>query len=329
MAKLSTSVLVSLVAFALFVPTGTSANGKLAIHFMDVGQGDGALLISPQGETVLFDNGALGLCGRPVAYLRQLGIRKIEYQVVSHYHADHIGCTAEVLGQFPLVHFSYDRGGEYRSGVFGRYLSTVGTKRRTAMIGERLILDESSATPVWITFLAANGNGVRTNNENDLSLLAHIKFGDFEAVIGGDLSGYSRSGYLDIESSVAASVGAVEVYKVHHHCSSHSTNLSWLMATTPRVAIVSAGVGNGYGHPTEECLSRLHAIGTKTYWTSVGRGAIPEFGSDVVVNGPVVLEVGINDVGFTIGPAAGKRDQYSVLEGTARPRPQALLPKPQ
>jgi beta-lactamase superfamily II metal-dependent hydrolase len=321
MAKISTSVLVLLAAVALFVPTGTSANDKLAIHFMDVGQGDGALLISPQGQTVLFDNGALGLCQRPVQYLRQLGIRKIDYQVVSHYHADHIGCTPEVLSQFPLVHFSFDRGGDYRSAVFGLYVSTVGAKRRSAAIGEKLILDESSATPVQITFVAVNGNGIRTTNENDLSLLAHIKFGDFEAAIGGDLSGYSRSGYLDIESSVAASVGPLEVYKVHHHCSSHSTNLSWLMATTPRVAIVSAGLANGYGHPTEECLSRLHAIGTKTYWTSVGHGAIPDFGSDVVANGTIVLEVGSNDVGFTVGPATGERDQYSVLEGTAQPRP--------
>lgn len=321
MAKIPTSVLVLFVAFALFVPIRTSANDKLAIHFLDVGQGDGALLISPQGETVLFDNGALGFCQRPVRYLRQLGIRKIDYQVVSHYHADHIGCTPEVLGEFPLVYASYDRGGDYQSAVFRRYLSTVGEKRRAAVIGEKLILDESSATPVWITFIAANGNGIRTTNENDLSLLAHIKFGDFEAAIGGDLSGYSRSGYSDIESSVAASVGAVEVYKVHHHCSSYSTNLPWLMATTPRVAIVSAGLGNGYGHPTEECLSRLHAIGTKTYWTSVGQGAIPEFGSDVVANGTIVLEVGSNDVGFTVGPATGERDQYSVLEGTAPARP--------
>jgi len=329
MAKFSTSVLVSLAIFALFVPTGAIANGKLAIHFLDVGQGDAALLISPQGETVLFDNGALGLCSRPVQYLRQLGISKIDYQIVSHYHADHIGCTTELLGQFPLVHFSYDRGGEYRSGVFGRYLATVGTKRRVAAIGEKLVLDQSSSTPVWITFLAANGNGILTANENDLSLLAHIKFGDFEAVIGGDLSGYTRSGYLDIETSVAATVGPVEVYKVHHHCSSHSTNLSWLTATTPRVAIISAGVGNGYGHPTDECLSRLHAIGTKTYWTSIGHGAIPEFGSDVVGNGPIVLEVGINDVGFTIGPVGGKRDQYSVLEGAARVKPQPVVFKPQ
>ena len=73
-----------------------------------------------------------------------------------------------------------------------------------------------------------NGNGIPTRNENDLSLVALVKFGDFEAAIGGDLSGFSASSYLDIETSVASSVGQIEVYKVHHHCSRYSTNDAWL-----------------------------------------------------------------------------------------------------
>jgi beta-lactamase superfamily II metal-dependent hydrolase len=282
---------------------------------MDVGQGDGAILISPEGETVLFDNGALGLCERPLQYLRHLQISKIDYQVVSHYHADHIGCTTAVLAEFPLLHFSFDRGGEYRSCVFNSYVAAVGIKRRTPAIGESFALDQASPNPVRVTIVAMNGNGIKTRNENDLSLVAHVKFGDFEAAIGGDLSGFSTSSYLDIETSVAQSVGQVEVYKVHHHCSRYSTNEAWLDLTRPRVAIISAGVGNGYGHPTDECLARLHGIGAKTYWTSIGRGAIPEEGLDIVAQGAIVLEVGANAKGFTVGPATGPRDEYSVLEG--------------
>ena len=73
------------------------ANGKLQIHYMDVGQGDGAVLISPLGEVVLFDDGVLNQCGKPIGYLQSLGITKIDYHVASHYHADHIGCAAQVL----------------------------------------------------------------------------------------------------------------------------------------------------------------------------------------------------------------------------------------
>src|SRR5438105_42540 len=87
--------------------------GKLQIHFMDVGQGDGAILIAPNGESVLFDNGVLNNCTKPLSYLGTLGITKIDYQIISHYHADHFGCTTQVLGRFPLLRFAYDRGGSY------------------------------------------------------------------------------------------------------------------------------------------------------------------------------------------------------------------------
>ena len=59
--------------------------GTLQIHFMDVGQGDGAILISPGGETVLFDNGVRNNCDKPVSYLQQLGITQIDYHVASPY----------------------------------------------------------------------------------------------------------------------------------------------------------------------------------------------------------------------------------------------------
>ena len=107
---------------------------------MDVGQGDGAILIAPDGETVLFDNGLLGQCNKPMAYLQTLGITKIDYQIISHYHADHLGCTKEVLGKFPLQHFSLDRGGSYHSNSYDAYLAAVGTKRQTATEGQIITL---------------------------------------------------------------------------------------------------------------------------------------------------------------------------------------------
>src|SRR5262249_29717610 len=113
--------------FCCFVQAAfAQANGKLQIHFMDVGKGDGAVLISPLGEVVLFDDGVNNQCEKPVSYLTQLGITKIDYLIVSHYHADHIGCTRQVLNHFPLQKQSVDRGATYNSGSFNVYVQTVG-----------------------------------------------------------------------------------------------------------------------------------------------------------------------------------------------------------
>ena len=165
------------------------ANGKLQIHYMDVGQGDGVVLISPFGEVVLIDDGVLNQCAKPIAYLQSLGITKIDYHIASHYHSDHIGCAPQILQQFPVQKAAFDRGGSYTTATFAGYVNAVGAKRQTAQKGQTITLDAGSLTPVTITFAALNGNGVSTSDENDLSLVAVVRFGQFDAEFGGDLSG--------------------------------------------------------------------------------------------------------------------------------------------
>ena len=307
--------LVCAVSAVLLLCPGTfsQANGSLQIHFMDVGQGDAALLISPQGETVLFDDGTTGNCSKPVAYLTKLGITKIDYHIASHYHSDHIGCAAEVLGKFPLSKAAYDRGGSYNSKVYRTYVSMVGSKRKTAAEGDTITLDANSPKPVTVRIVALNGNGIPTTNENDLSVVSVIKYGSFDAVMGGDLSGFKTGSYEDIETSVAPKVGQVEIYKVNHHCSAYSSNSAWLETIQPKIAVISVGDGNSYGHPTEECLERLHNSGIKTFWTEKGVGT-PEPELDVLA-GNVVVQVGSDAQGFKVTYGSGKTEQFPLWGG--------------
>ena len=78
-----------------------------------MGQADSAVLISPRGQVALFDVGEdmkVKSCAKPLASLHQIGVSKIDYLIVSHYHYDHIGCIPEILAQFPLTGTAYDRG---------------------------------------------------------------------------------------------------------------------------------------------------------------------------------------------------------------------------
>jgi beta-lactamase superfamily II metal-dependent hydrolase len=291
-------------------------SGNLQLHFIDVGQGDAALLVSPKGETVLFDDGVSKLCDRPKAYLDQLGIREIDYHVASHYHADHIGCCAEVFQAAPLKKQAFDRGSTYSSATFRSYTNAVGNKRKTVGDNETLTLDEGSEAPVTITFVAANGNGVETDNENDLSVVATIRFGSFRAEIGGDLSGEDTDSYRDIETSVAPEVGQIDVYKVHHHGSSHSSHVPWLLMTKPRVGIISCGNGNRYGHPRKDCLDRLHLAGVKTYWTELGNGAAPHPDFDKI-GGTIIVDVPPAGSTYTVTYGGNKVDRYQTWFGAA------------
>lgn len=299
------------------------SNGNLQLHFIDVGQGDGALLISPMGETILFDDGRQGACDKPVSYLQSLGISKIDYHITSHYHLDHIGCAPQVFLVAPLQKVAYDRGGSYNSSTYRNYIQAVGDKRQTVTDSTTIILDSSSANPVTVKIVAFNGNGVSTTNENDLSVVAVVSFGGFKAEIGGDLSGEKTGDYEDIETSVAPKVGQVDVYKVHHHCSAYSTNTAWLTTVQPRIGIVSVGDGNSYHHPTEECLERLHNAGVKLYWTEKG-DATPDPLTDIVA-GTVIVQIAPRSAIYTVS-YGNQSDSYSLWspaggDSTAIPTP--------
>jgi beta-lactamase superfamily II metal-dependent hydrolase len=314
---------VTVLALALASLALGQANGKLQIHFMDVGQGDGAVLISPQGQVVLFDAGKdlkRRDCVKPLSYLDQLGITRLDYVVVSHYHYDHIGCVPDVLQQSPVQRDVLDRGHSYPGATYQSYLAAVGGHRLTAAAGDTVQLDAGSPNPVLIRVVAVNGAGVTTTNENDLSLAVTVAFGAFRAEIGGDLSGDNTASYKDIETGVAPQVGPIDVYKVHHHCSSHSTNDAWVATTKPAVGIISTGVGNDYGHPTPDCLERLHVGGVKTYWTETGNGVAPEAGLDVV-GGNIVVEVAPGASTYSVKPSLAPEDTYPIAAAGPPPGP--------
>src|SRR5713101_4728113 len=132
----------------MFVLAGIAtaqADGKLQVHHVDVGQGDGAVLISPGGQVVVFDAGEdmkKHDCTRPVSYLDQLGIKHIDYLFVSHYHFDHIGCIPAVLSEFQLQGDAYDRGENYPGKTYTNYVKAVGGHRKTASIGDSITLDK-------------------------------------------------------------------------------------------------------------------------------------------------------------------------------------------
>jgi beta-lactamase superfamily II metal-dependent hydrolase len=286
------SLLLPALLFTLLLATGAAAqpgNGKLQIHHIDVGQGDGALIISPLGQLALVDDGLYSNCPAFVDYLTGLGITSFDYNFVSHYHADHIGCLDDLLGAGVVLNVAgYDRGYSYTTATYTDYATALGAKRQTLSADQTITLDAGSANPVTIRCIALNGAGVYPvdgDDENAKSVVLRITYGAFDEVMGGDLTADSDN---DVESAVGAAVGDVEVYKVHHHASATSTSDSWLTSTTPEVGVISVG-DNTYGHPTAEALTRLHNHGVKTYWTEPGSGADPTIGWDKV-GGTIVVQ---------------------------------------
>jgi beta-lactamase superfamily II metal-dependent hydrolase len=299
--------------------------GRLRIIHLDVGQGDGAVLISPGGEVAMFDDGTggLGTMGVSVpAQLQALGVTGVEHHFASHYHADHIGGLPAIVSAGIPITNGWDRGGSYTAS-FPAYAAALGAHRKTIVKNQVITLDSLSAHPVLIKCVDLDGAGISVGatDENSRSMVMKVTYGEFDMTFGGDLPGVTGT-YKDIETTIGPETGPVEVYKVHHHGSSTSSLDAWLNATTPKVAVISCGNGNSYGHPTAAALARLHNHGVKTYWTETGSGVAPLAGWDKVSNGQVVISATWTGAGVDTIRGNGFTDTF-INSGTA---PGDMLP---
>jgi beta-lactamase superfamily II metal-dependent hydrolase len=296
-----------------------TATGRLQIHHMDVGQGDGLLIISPLGQTALVDDGVYTDCTKVKAYLQALGVTQLDYHFASHYHADHVGCIDDLAAIGITVQTAgWDRGYSYTTGTYTAYVNTLGSKRRTLSQNQVILLDSLSAHPVAIKCVNLNGAGVYSVNgsdENAKCVVLKVSYGEFDAELGGDLTGSTTQGN-DVESTIGPQVGPVEVYKAHHHGSRYSSNANWLNATKPKISIISCGTGNSYGHPTADALNRLHAANVRTYWTETGAGAAPNPAWDKVANDHIVISATWEPGGIDTVRSAAFADTFT-NSGTA------------
>ena len=310
--------------------TGTWTSGNLEIHHIDIGQGDSALIVSPTGRSLLFDAGESNWNSSAKAqiigpYIESvLGCKSLDYVVISHFHLDHIGYVG-YGGLWNLVEtqgFSVGKTlvrnynsylGE-ASGTFDNwktYLEGVGQAKLNPVTAVEGTGQVDLGPGVSFDILTVDGNGAliagnfradaSPPSENDYSIGVVLSYGDFDEWIGGDLDGQYEDGgfgytYHDIELSVAPEVGDVEVYKVNHHGSSHSTNSTFLGQIDPEVSIVSVGDGNTYGHPTQTVMDRLLATST-VYMTE--RGETSTNIGAAIVAGNIVIKTS-NGSSYTV-----------------------------
>jgi beta-lactamase superfamily II metal-dependent hydrolase len=269
-------------------------SADLEIHCIDVGQGDCTLVISPTGGTLLFDAGWNGRGNDTVIpYLQSLGIDALDYVSCSHYHADHIGGTDEVVNSLGIDSVRVavlDRGWSYTTQTYDDYAAAVASKRTTIADGQVIDLGGGAI----VTCLGVNGNGELSapydDEENDYCVCLLVEYGDFEFFVAGDLSGVNSSYYHDIESSVAPEAGDIDVYRVDHHGSSSNSNTTLVSTLMPEVSIISVGT-NSYGHPTQTVIDRLVSYGSYIYQTGAGSGGTIPPGEGEVVGGHIVITV--------------------------------------
>ena len=214
----------------------------LRIVMLDVGQGDGILLQTKAGA-VLVDEGPPE--AHVASQLRALGVRRLTALVVTHPHRDHVGGAAEVVDSLPVgfVLDPLEPTDSPDEAALQREARERGIRVMPARVGERYDLGELHIRVLW-----PDGPGLRGEDPHEHGVVLLASYGHFDALLTGDS-----------ESPVTLPLRPpeVELLKVAHHGSSDDDLGELLQLVRPKIALISVGEGNDYGHPAPSTMTVL------------------------------------------------------------------------
>lgn len=237
--------------------------GDVIIDMLDVGQGD-AIVIRAAGRVVLVDAGDRGK--DTVEQLNSLGIDQIDLAVSTHPHSDHVGSMSSVLQAFTVGHY-LDNGMPHTTQTYNKLMRVVEDSKvpySTAVRGMSFELgDEVTLSVLFPEKELLRGTRSDLNSNSVVLLLTH---NTVDLLLTGDAEAPTESQLM------ALGIPEIELLKVGHHGSKHSTGHDWLRRLSAEVALISVGANNRYDHPHPETIARLTDAGATIYRTDRSGG---------------------------------------------------------
>ena len=236
----------------------TSSPDNVAIYFLNAGQGDSILVKTPS-KNILIDGGPPDAGSTVLADLNTYQVARIDLMVATHPHADHIGGLISVLqSTIPVQDIVYNGYNYTSTQTFNTWKNLALTHNLTQASRNQVY---SMSPTINFTVLSPTGP-LQFSDINAESVVMKLQVGNTSVLLTGDAQ-------FDTEQSMLSSGYNLhsQVLKVGHHGSSTSTSQPFLSAVAPTFAVISAGINNQYGHPTQQTLDILANNNIITYGT--------------------------------------------------------------
>ena len=240
---------------------------KLRIFFIDVGQGDSTLIITPDKKTVLIDGGGSDSfdVGEKVLlpYLLDRRILKIDYVLISHFDTDHCGGILTIMEKVKVKNIIISEQAEH-SENYERFKKLMIHKRiRLIEVkkGDKIKIGRYSEFKI----LFPTSRLLSENPLNNNSIVAQFNYNNFKMLFTGDIEKLAEQQILKTEK---AEIRA-DILKVAHHGSKTSSIPEFIKAVRPRIALIGVGKNNTFGHPNQQTIKNLENIKCRIYRTDL------------------------------------------------------------
>lgn len=231
-------------------------DGHVHAYFLDIGQGDSALLVSPSGKQVLIDGGpdnsAVGQLAKHLPFFD----RTIELMVLTHPDLDHIAAFPEILRRYEVKRVLFT-GTVKKASRYEEILTLLKEKHIPVFLadptkdidmGDGLVLDVLWPNPGLL--------GKELKKTNDSAIVLRALYKEHSIFFSADIERSAESAILASGAPMNA-----DVLKVPHHGSRTSSSTGMLLAIDPDLGVISAGQNNSYGHPHPDVVERYHHFG--------------------------------------------------------------------
>ncbi|MDD6215517.1 MAG: DNA internalization-related competence protein ComEC/Rec2 [Roseburia sp.] len=247
----------------VFLLAGNGGRG-FELSMLDVGQGDGIFLRTKDDVVCFVDGGSTDVSKvgtyRILPFLKAKGVKGVDYWFVSHLDADHISGLTEVL----------ESGYPVKCLVFSKWVIKDEAYQKLTSLAKEcdtqlLFLEEGDVLHTKSAEFRClfPGENQDTQDRNAASLVLWYEENGLSALLTGDISSVEEEVLIEKVKSGAS----LEIYKAAHHGSNYSNSKELLEELHPRIALISCGEGNRYGHPGKEAVAHIEDVGCDIFDT--------------------------------------------------------------